>query len=466
MCCVDWKTLRKAEDLEFQKQFGHIELNKSSRQMCLYKDIPLGEMASDSKKLLDLMSNLKQLQQADASLLAVEYKDKNETLTLESSDEDDDDDDNEKQNSVTLFKPLRDNKRLEMLMANVPSEETFLKELENFEEMLEDTYGKIKRKIDSELNKHSVEHIFDHQKPMTVQVRETDLNSKIISVSDKSLDAVMINNEPGESRLFGMNCLENSSTVEFPSINTGNTNCEEPVKPGMSQEITQSSVPINKLDQRFEEMQTHCIDQNITSSNQDTDQLNNQDLSRIGILNIPIVQDKKLEQHKEGIAQMDKGTETCLVSYQVMQDVTCISGYLRRKQNVLPPKKEIVKTKKFVVPISRATSYPIPMTVSGPCDNAMDSSVEMSTSKQCSPQNSEAKPQTGNTVSSHMYVGYKFSENSTYKPFKQRYPRKSEGIHTIIRTKQRKKKTPRTFKDSGPKRRKPSIGKSISELFF
>nr|CAD7439923.1 unnamed protein product [Timema bartmani] len=184
-------------------------------------------------------------------------------------------------------------------------------------------------------------------------------------------------------------------------INTGNTNCEEPVKPGMSQEITQSSVPINKLDQRFEEMQTHCIDQNITSSNQDTDQLNNQDLSRIGVLNIPIVQDKKLEQQEDGIARMDIGTETCLVSYQVMQDVTCISGYLRRKQNVLSPKKEIVKTMKFVVPISRATSYPIPMTVSGPCDSAMDSSVEMSTGKQCSPQNSEAKPQTGNTVSSH-----------------------------------------------------------------
>nr|CAD7195493.1 unnamed protein product [Timema douglasi] len=293
----NWNILRKAEDLEFQKHFGHIEINKSSQQMCLYKDIPLGEMANDSEKLLNLVNNLKQLQEADASLLAVEYKDKNETLTMESSDKDDDEDDNEKQNSVTLFKPLRDNKRLEMLMANVPSEETFLKELENFEEILEDTYGKKINKIDSECNKQSVEHIFDNQKPMTVQIRETNLNSKIISVSD---------NEPGESGLVGMNCSENSSTVELPSINTGNANCEEPARTGMSQEIIQPSVPINKLDQRFEEMQTHCIDQNITSSNQDTDQLNNQDLSKIGVLNIPIVQDKEIDQHEDGIAQTDK----------------------------------------------------------------------------------------------------------------------------------------------------------------
>nr|CAD7423442.1 unnamed protein product [Timema monikensis] len=349
----NWKILRKAEDLEFQKRFGHIELNKSSQQMCLYKDIPLGEMANDSEKLLDVVSNLKQLQQADASLLAIKYKDKNETLTLESSDEDDDDDDdNEKQNSVTLFKPLRDNKRLEMLMANVPSEETFLKELENFEEILEDNY-------------------------------------------------VMINNEPGDSELVGMNGSENSSTVELPSINTGNTNCEEPARTGMSQEITQPSVPINKLDHRFEEMQTHCIDQNSTSSNQDTDQLNNQDLSKIGVINIPIVQDKEIDQHKDGIAQMDVGTDTCLVSYQVMQDVTCISGYLRRKQNMLSPKKELVKTMKFAVPISKSISYLFPMTVSDPCDSAMNSSVEISTSKQCSPQKSRAKPQTGNNVSSH-----------------------------------------------------------------
>nr|CAD7402175.1 unnamed protein product [Timema poppensis] len=186
-------------------------------------------------------------------------------------------------------------------------------------------------------------------------------------------------------------------------INTGNANCEEPARTGLSQEIIQPSVPINKLDQRFEEMQTHCIDQNITSSNQDTDQLNNQDLSKIGVLNIPIVQDKEIDQHEDGIAQMDKGTDTCLVSYQVMQDVTCISGYLRRKQKMHSPKKEIVKTMEFVVPISRPVSYPFPMTVSGPCDSAMNSSVEMSTSKQCSPQ---AKPQTRNNVLAHNTASY------------------------------------------------------------
>nr|CAD7567203.1 unnamed protein product [Timema californicum] len=230
----NWNILRKAEDLEFQKQFGHIELNKSSQQMCLYKDIPLGQMANDSEKLLNLVNNLKQLQEADASLLAVEYKDKNETLTLESCDkDDDDDDDNEKQNSVTLFKPLRDNKRLEMLMANVPNEETFLKELENFEEILEDTYG-----------------------------------------------------------------------------------------------------------------------------------------------------------------------------------------YLRRKQKMLSPKKEIVKTMKFIVPISRAVSYPSPMTVSGPCDSAMNSSVETSTSKQCSPQ---AEPQTGNNVLAH----------KTLKRRRRRLNKGSPGLNSM-----------------------------------